>query len=621
MAKTNTLKNATHKIPKMGTCLICGLALLLAMSPVAFAADENLSANNAMGETNTTVTPDPVPDSSTSNPSEAPSTPSAPSTSESATPPADNAAADAAPRAGVLDNVPYIDAKGNRRICPQAEYFVESDPSNLAHFGINGKDSWYVTSPGTFNSHSSIMIHGNVHLILADGSESDVVSFGVHAPNSLTIYGQSTGADKGLFKIYGSWIAPIGTGDSTNIGSITINGGRIESRSNRGLAGIGGGTGNGGSITINGGEVTATGGDGAAGIGTGESGTGGTITINGGKVTATGGAGAAGLGGGVDAIIINGGTVISKSDGSSVALGSNGAHKPSLSVRGGTTIATGYTAGTQDAFGCAPISVGEGLLIAVPRADRYTMNGDGSVSVSQDALVVPRGFTAGIGISAGTNISSDQQINLAAGGKVTLANGTEVVAPASGGSLTADSARGIFIPANFAVNFPDGSSLVAPEHGLWLGQDGAPKLVNQVTVLEGGEHATGSGLFVEGDAVAVDAGTKADYVFDGWTASPDVVFADAMSPTTTFTMPGTEIVVTAHWKAAGQGGAESGGDANKPYDPDQGPLIKDYPALLATGDEKGIIVFFLALIAMGSGALMLISLQKQATQKRGKHAA
>ena len=59
---------------------------------------------------------------------------------------------------------------------------------------------------------------------------------------------------------------------------------------------------------------------------------------------------------------------------------------------------------------------------------------------------------------------------------------------------------------------------------------------------------SGDGEYSEGETVTIKAGERSGYQFDGWTSNRDVAFADASSATTTFTMPNTDVTVTANWK-------------------------------------------------------------------------
>ena len=69
----------------------------------------------------------------------------------------------------------------------------------------------------------------------------------------------------------------------------------------------------------------------------------------------------------------------------------------------------------------------------------------------------------------------------------------------------------------------------------------------EVSVLNGGEGATGSGRYTEYTTVSIYAGTKEGYTFNGWTSDAGVIFADAKSAATSFTMPGRNVTVTANW--------------------------------------------------------------------------
>jgi uncharacterized repeat protein (TIGR02543 family) len=66
-----------------------------------------------------------------------------------------------------------------------------------------------------------------------------------------------------------------------------------------------------------------------------------------------------------------------------------------------------------------------------------------------------------------------------------------------------------------------------------------------VTVSGVGTGGTASGRFVLGAVVSIDAGVREGFTFAGWTGG--VVFADADSVSTTFTMPGNNVTVTATW--------------------------------------------------------------------------
>lgn len=74
-------------------------------------------------------------------------------------------------------------------------------------------------------------------------------------------------------------------------------------------------------------------------------------------------------------------------------------------------------------------------------------------------------------------------------------------------------------------------------------------------VLDGGDGKDGSGSYVAGTQVALDAGSRPHYRFAGWTTSDGGTFADASASATTFTMPSKNVTVKANWTYCGSGGS------------------------------------------------------------------
>lgn len=74
-------------------------------------------------------------------------------------------------------------------------------------------------------------------------------------------------------------------------------------------------------------------------------------------------------------------------------------------------------------------------------------------------------------------------------------------------------------------------------------------------VLDGGDGKDGSGSYVAGTQVALDAGSRSHYRFAGWTTSDGGTFADASASATTFTMPSKDVTVKANWTYCGSGGS------------------------------------------------------------------
>ena len=77
--------------------------------------------------------------------------------------------------------------------------------------------------------------------------------------------------------------------------------------------------------------------------------------------------------------------------------------------------------------------------------------------------------------------------------------------------------------------------------------------VSRYDVIVEGSYAqeSGSGNYVEGEIVAIDAGSRSGYQFTGWTVSDGVTLADASKTGTTFTMPAKSVSVMANWKYNG----------------------------------------------------------------------
>ena len=77
-----------------------------------------------------------------------------------------------------------------------------------------------------------------------------------------------------------------------------------------------------------------------------------------------------------------------------------------------------------------------------------------------------------------------------------------------------------------------------------------PAIYTLTVNLNGGSGSTTSGEYTAGRVVSINAGSKAGYRFAGWTASGGGTFADASSASTTFTMPASDVTVTAQFEKA-----------------------------------------------------------------------
>lgn len=73
--------------------------------------------------------------------------------------------------------------------------------------------------------------------------------------------------------------------------------------------------------------------------------------------------------------------------------------------------------------------------------------------------------------------------------------------------------------------------------------------------LNGGSGGTTCGEYAEGAVVNIDAGSRSNYRFAGWTSTNGGAFADASSASTTFTMPAANTTITAAWSYIGGGGS------------------------------------------------------------------
>ena len=81
--------------------------------------------------------------------------------------------------------------------------------------------------------------------------------------------------------------------------------------------------------------------------------------------------------------------------------------------------------------------------------------------------------------------------------------------------------------------------------------------------LDGGSGSTTGGAYAEGAVINIDAGSRSNYRFDGWTSSNGGSFADASSASTTFTMPAADTTITAAWSyIGGSGSTKDHGDVN-----------------------------------------------------------
>lgn len=89
-------------------------------------------------------------------------------------------------------------------------------------------------------------------------------------------------------------------------------------------------------------------------------------------------------------------------------------------------------------------------------------------------------------------------------------------------------------------------------------------VVYAVTVTNG----TGGASYSEGQTVTITADSRNGYTFTGWSSSDSVTFANSTASTTTFTMPGKTVTVTANYSknSSDNGGGSSGGGSSLPVE-------------------------------------------------------
>ena len=138
-----------------------------------------------------------------------------------------------------------------------------------------------------------------------------------------------------------------------------------------------------------------------------------------------------------------------------------------------------------------------------------------------------------------------------------FANDTATLAPNGTATFTVQPNTGLGVgsyPKTLAVS---GSNNVSASVGLSF------EVLHTYTLtvnLNGGSGATTGGEYPAGEVVKIDAGSRSNYRFDGWTSSNGGVFADASSASTTFTMPTADITITATWSYNGGGSSSSSDD-------------------------------------------------------------
>ena len=86
-----------------------------------------------------------------------------------------------------------------------------------------------------------------------------------------------------------------------------------------------------------------------------------------------------------------------------------------------------------------------------------------------------------------------------------------------------------------------------------------------VTVNNSYADASGAGSYAAGRVVAVRAGSRSGYTFNGWTTDSGVAFDDANAAETTFIMPNGNVTVTANWSKNSGSSSSGRGDSDPRY--------------------------------------------------------
>lgn len=144
------------------------------------------------------------------------------------------------------------------------------------------------------------------------------------------------------------------------------------------------------------------------------------------------------------------------------------------------------------------------------------------------------------------------------------AAGAEI--PITAEAPSSDQAFDKWISSNggaFADETESTTTFTMPAHAVTVTATYKDKVVTPdtytVTISGGGSGASGSGSYEEGATVTINAGSRSNYSFNGWTSSQAVTFAEASAASTSFTMPAADITVTANWTYNGGGSSGGGG--------------------------------------------------------------
>ena len=139
----------------------------------------------------------------------------------------------------------------------------------------------------------------------------------------------------------------------------------------------------------------------------------------------------------------------------------------------------------------------------------------------------------------------------------------------------------VIYPAGLTIT---GNTFTMPAEAVSVKAIFEPNPAASYTLTVNGSYAsgTGAGSYTEGSTVTIDAGSRSNYTFGGWSSGEGVTFANPSSPVTTFTMPAGNVAVTAAWNYSGGSGSNNQGGSGTPVTP-----VNNYTADIVLPDASG----------------------------------
>jgi hypothetical protein len=357
---------------------------------------------------------------------------------------------------------------------------------------------------------------------------------GLHVPvgstiliNSADSFGSSNGT---VTANAGSYGAAIGSGRSSNSGTIIIAGGIVNANSSEGAAIGGGENGSNNTITISGGYVNANNNGTGAAIGGGRSGSS-TITINGGYVNANNNGTGAAIGGGQyssnSTVTINEGTINANGGNGSAAIGggqSNGNDTIIITINGGIISANSKNGGA---------AIGSG----------YNSSGSGTIIIKGGTINANSGNESGNGAAIGGGMNGNNSSTITISGGTVNANsgngGGSGIGSGMGGSIGTITITGGNINAN---NNMVGSGIGGGEYSGDIIITISGGIINATgngygAGIGGGRFGGGGSITINGGTVSAHAGIGAAGIGAGYSGNPGtlsmngnaIIFASSVS--------------------------------------------------------------------------------------------